>query len=87
MEGWSLNVNLTAGNSELRYSPNGGASMPEEPGARKLHAGICAGRGRVTALSTATAVKQLVSRFWAKDTDELANLGDMIYNQCRKDTC
>ena len=30
------------------------ASILEEPGARKPHAGICAGRGRETALSTAT---------------------------------
>ncbi len=31
------------------------ASISEEPGAVVPHAGICAGRGRVTALSTATA--------------------------------
>ena len=33
------------------------ASISEEPGAVIPHAGICAGGGRVTALSTATAVK------------------------------
>ena len=34
---------------------NAEASISEEPGAGKSHAGICAGGGRVTALSTATA--------------------------------
>jgi hypothetical protein len=31
------------------------ASVPEEPGAKILHAGICAGGGWVTTLPTATA--------------------------------
>ena len=34
------------------------ASISEEPGAVVPHAGICAGGGRVTALSTATAIEQ-----------------------------
>jgi len=34
------------------------ASISEEPCAIISHAGICAGRGRVTALSTATCAKR-----------------------------
>ena len=35
------------------------ASVPEEPGAENPHAGICAGRGRATALSTATVAQRV----------------------------
>ena len=60
MQGRGNKVNLTVGNSKR---PRGGgraeASISEEPGAVVPHAGICAGGGRVTALSTATAAMEL----------------------------
>jgi len=40
------------------------ASVPEEPGAVIPHAGIRAGRGRATALSTATCAKKLGVSDW-----------------------
>jgi len=43
---------------------NAEASMPEEPGAIVPHAGICAGRGRATALSTATCCSVVGASKW-----------------------
>jgi len=66
MQGRENKANLTVGNSKR---PRGGgraeASISEEPGAVVPHAGICAGGGRVTALSTATAAIET-----CKDTKE-----------------
>jgi hypothetical protein len=48
-------ANLTVGSSnDASIEAFAKARLSEEPGARKPHVGICARRGRATALSTAT---------------------------------
>ena len=55
MQGRKSKANLNVGNSKRpRVGGRAEASISEEPGAVVPHAGICAGGGRVTALSTAT---------------------------------
>ena len=43
MQGRSTQANLPEGNSDVRGNRNAEASLTEEPGAGKPHAGICAG--------------------------------------------
>ena len=63
MKGRKSKANLNVGNSKRpRVGGRAEASISEEPGAVVPHAGICAGGGRVTALSTATASKEMTSK-------------------------
>ena len=56
-------ANLTAGNSNgASNEAFAEARLSEEPSAGKPHAGICAGRGRETALSTATVAEEKKAR-------------------------
>jgi hypothetical protein len=66
MQGRINCANLTAGNKQLvtKWVIATEASIFEEPGAIIPHAGICAGGGRVTALSTATIQDIDAKRIW-----------------------